>query len=243
MEESRTAGRSKRYILVIDSNVDDRFQTGMLVQRFGYDICTASSASDAIDFMHVAPPAAIVTEAGLTGAGLVSRIKKDARFSDIPVILLTATPDLDLEIRARKGEFACLRKPLDVEKFYQAFQAAVEKTPRKNIRIGTSLEARLENIEEGGKGRVSVLSEYGLFFRTHEPRELNERVTVSFTIRDRTIKVEAVVLYSYALEASPFREPGMGMKFVKIGPEDQAFIRAFILEEVQEGIRPYGHQP
>jgi CheY-like chemotaxis protein len=229
------AERSKNYILILDGNVDDRFQLSMVLQRFGYNICTASSAEVAIDFMHVAPPAGIVAEA-MTGAGLASRIKKDLRFSGVPVILLAPAPDLDLELRTHRGEFAaCLTKPLDVEKFYQAVQAAIEKTPRKNIRIDTSLPAKIENVEEGGKGVVTVLSEYGMFFLTEEPLSLNTKAPVSFIINDRTITAEAVVLYSYSLEASPFRAPGMGMKFVKINPEDQAFIKAYILEKIKAG--------
>jgi hypothetical protein len=35
------------------------------------------------------------------------------------------------------------------------------------------------------------------------------------------------------LETSPFKEPGMGMKFVKISPEDQAFIKSYILEQIK----------
>lgn len=243
MDGASITQRSKSYILVVDSNVDDRFQTSMVLQRFGYNICTAGSAGEAVDFMHVAPPAAIVAE-GTTGAGLVFRTKKDPRFSGIPVILLAKAPDLDLELRARRGEFsAYLAKPLEVEKFYAAVQASIEKTPRKNIRIDTSLEAKLENVDEGEKGFVTVLSEYGMFFLTEDPQPLNARVAVSFEIKGRAIKLEAAVLYSYSLEASPFKVPGMGMKFVKIAPEDQAFIKAYILEQVQECIPRQDPQP
>ncbi len=232
MAESGAEARNKNYILVVDNNVDDRFQTSMQLQRFGYNICTASSAEVAMDFMHVAPPAAIVAESS-AGLNLQARMKKDPRFAGAPVILQTKMPDLDLDLRVRRGDFAaCLVKPLDVEKFYQVIQSSIEKTPRKNIRIDTSLPARLENVKEGGKGRVSVLSEFGMFYQTGDPQPLNTKVTVSFEIKDRTIRAEAVVLYSYALEASPFKAPGMGMKFVQIRPDDQAFIKAFIMENV-----------
>ncbi len=232
MAESGSEARNKNYILTVDGNVDDRFQTGMLLQRFGYNICTASSAEVAMDFMHVAPPAAIIAESS-AGLNLLARMKKDPRFSGAPLILLTKMPDLDLDLRARRGDFsACLVKPLDVEKFYQAIQTAIEKTPRKNIRIDTSLPARLENVKEGGKGRVTVLSEFGMFFQTADPQPLHARVTVSFEVKARTIRADAVVLYSDALEASPFKAPGMGMKFVQISPDDQALIKSFILENV-----------
>jgi hypothetical protein len=72
-----------------------------------------------------------------------------------------------------------------------------------------------------------------MFFPTEEPRPLNTVVKVDLEIGDRTLKFEAVVLYSYELETSPFKEAGMGMKFVKISPEDQAFIKAYILEQIK----------
>ncbi len=46
------------------------------------------------------------------------------------------------------------------------------------------------------------------------------------------ISLEAVVLYSCSSGEGPFREQGMGMKFVKISPQDRALIKAYILEEV-----------
>ena len=233
MADGSTENRKKRYILLVDKNVDDRFRTGMILQRFGYNICTANSAQEAMDFMHVTPPAAIVTEAGVTGSDLISRIKKDGRFTDVPLMFMTTESDLDLELRARRGEIAaCLRKPVEADAFYQAIQASVEKTPRKNIRIATALEAKLESVEEHSDGLVRVISEFGMFFRTSESQELNAQLPVTIKFPDRTISVVAVVLYTYSLESSPFDEPGMGMKFTEIKPEDQAFIKAYILEEV-----------
>lgn len=236
MGESSAKDRAKRYILVADNNVDDRFETGMILQRFGYNICTAGTAGETIEFMHVAPPAAVIAEA-LIGVNLAARLKKDARFSDIPIIALAKAPDLDLELRTKRQEFAaCLVKPLDVDAFYQTVQLSVEKTPRKNIRIGVSLEAMVRHGASQEKGHVTVISEFGMFIRTREPRPLNERVDVDIRVRERTIALTAVVLYSYSFEASPFREPGMGMKFVKISPEDRAYIKIYILEEIREGI-------
>jgi len=225
-----TADKNNMYILVVDFNVDDRFFTSMLLQRYGYNISTASSGAEAISFMHVAPPSVIVSESSI-GIGLAARLKKDFRFSNIPIIILAKSSDLDLDLRLRRGDFAaCVYKPLDAEKFYQAIQAALGMTMRKNMRIKTSLLARLDGVEEG---IVSVLSEYGMFFPTEEPRPLETGVKVDLAIGDKTVKLEAVVLYSYELETSPFKEAGMGMKFVTISPEDQAFIKAYIFEQIK----------
>jgi len=237
MTGGSTGERKNRYILLVDKNVDDRFRTGMIIQRIGYNICTANSAQEAVDFSYVTPPVAIVAEAGTVGTTLLSRIKKDGRFSDVPLLYTTKEPDLDLELRARRGEIAaCLRKPVETEALYQALQAALEKTPRKNIRIPVALKAKLMNVKERSEGLVTVISEYGMFFRTEEPLDLNAAVPVTITFPDRSISLTAVVLYSYSLEASPFNEPGMGMKFTKIAAEDQAFIKSYILAHVEGGL-------
>jgi CheY-like chemotaxis protein len=225
-----TTDKNKMYLLVVDFSVDDRFSTSMLLQRYGYNICTANSGTEAISFMHVAPPSVIVAESSIS-IGLAYRLKKDVRFSNIPIIVLAKASDLDLDQRLQRGEFAaCLNKPVDPEKFYQAVQVALGQNRRKNIRIETSLLARLDGVDEG---IVSVLSEYGMFFPTEEPRPLNTVVKAELEIGDKTVKLEAVVLYSYELETSPFKEAGMGLKFLKISPEDQAFIKAYILEQIK----------
>ncbi len=230
--------RKKRYILVVDSNVDDRFTMSMMLQRLRYNICTARTVDEAIEFMCVAPPSGILAEAGHTGSGLLERIKKDSRFSDVPLILLSA-PDRALEERARRGEFAaCLRKPVDVEELYRAVESVIEKGPRRNIRIATSLKAKLEDQGAGTDGYITVISEYGMFFRTLDPLPMNTRFPVGLEIKGRAIKLDAVVLYNCSVDDGPFKEPGMGLKFTRIAPADQDHIRQFIREEVTRGIVP-----
>lgn len=227
---SNTADKNKMYFLVVDFSVDDRFFTSMLLQRYGYNVCTASSTEEAFSFMHVLPPSVIVAESVL-GIELATRIRKNARFSDVPIIVLAKVSDLELDMRLRKGEFvACLNKPVDGEKFHQAIQSALNRPQRKNIRIETSLLARIAGVQEG---IVSVLSEYGMFFPTEDPQPLKTIITAELEIGERIIKVEAVVLYSCESSTSPFKEAGMGMKFVKISPDDQSFIRSYILEQIK----------
>ena len=233
--------KNKRFVLVVDSNVDDRFSTSMLLQRFGCNIFTAHSAAEAIEFMCVAPPAAVVSEAGQTGAEILSRIKKEPRFSDVPLILLSSSPDRALEDRARHGEFvAFLRKPINIEEFYRIVEEVIHRGPRRNIRVATYLMANLEDDLARDEGYVTVLSEYGMFFRTLAPRPVNTRVAVTFDIKGRAIQLEAVVLYVTSFNEGPFKEPGVGLKFTKVSPEDRTLIKAFILERVQEDIGQQG---
>jgi hypothetical protein len=47
-----------------------------------------------------------------------------------------------------------------------------------------------------------------------------------------------VVLYAFGRGRDLFQEPGMGLKFVRITPEDREFIRQYIREEITRGVSP-----
>ncbi len=229
--------KNKGYILVVDANVNDRFYTCMLLQRFGYNVFTAHTVEEAIEFMTVEPPSAILADSDLSGSALYSWLTKDPRFFDIPLILLSWWPNPALEERARIDGFAAyLRKPNNVGEFYQIVQIAIEKGPRRNLRITTFLPARIEDGLDRCEGYVTVLSEYGMFFLTLDPRPIHAQIPLSFTIKGRPIQLEAVVLYAISFAEGPFKEPGMGLKFVKISRADRDLIANYMLELCEQGI-------
>ncbi len=226
------------YILVIDADVNERFTMSMILHRFGYTVCVAGSVREGIEFLCVAPAVAIFAESGAVGSELLARLSNDARFRAVPVVLASESPDRGLEERIRRGELAGLiRKPLDIDNVYQVIQKVIEKGSRVNIRISAVLPARLKGGSET-EGHVTVLSQYGMFFRTLAPRPAGSRVVVDLTLWDRVISLDTEVLYIVSFEEGPFCEPGMGMKFVGINPEDNNLIRAFIHDYLWDGLAP-----
>jgi CheY-like chemotaxis protein len=237
MKGAHTLEKMKKYVLVMDSNAVDRFSTCLLLQRFGYYIVTASTPEEAVEFMNMARPSAVVADAGLAGSPLFSEVKKDRRFSAIPLILLSSSDAALEEHRVRGSVIAAhLRKPVHVEEFYRTLQTVVEKGLRRNIRIPTHLSAVLEDVPVAGGGFVSELSEEGMFFQSLESRPTNARIPISFEIMGRTILLEAIVLYCASLEQGSLKKPGMGMKFEKISPVDRDLIKTYILDQVKEGM-------
>ncbi len=230
-----------RYLLVVDPDVNERFTMGMLLQRFGYTVATAGTVREGTDFLCVAPAVAVFAEAGDLGTDLRTRLTADARFRDVPLVLVADGPDRELERRERQGELSgLLRKPLNAESVFSVIQTVIEKGTRRNIRIATALPAVVRTEGEEGEGYVTVLSQYGLFFRTLAPLPAGSRAAVEFEVWDRTVVLEAAVLYGVAFEDGPFSEPGMGMKFPKVAPEDSALFRAFILEHFSADSAPSG---
>lgn len=223
--------RSKQYILLIDDNSDDRLKTGLLLQKFGYSVHSASEVAAALDFFCAAPPAGVIADAAQDGLTLLTLVRKDSRFSDVPVILMRSSPGRALN--AGISAAAWLEKPVTADALYRVVQSAIEKTPRQNIRITTSLKAKVGTGEV--EGAVTSLSEFGLFFQVRDQLPMKTAVPVSFEIKGRTIRAVAVVLYVSAYEEGSSREPGMGMKFITISPEDRALVKAFVLEQLSSG--------
>jgi len=230
--------RNKQYILVVDAAEEELFHTCILLQRFGHEIVTARSGEKALEFMTVSPPSAIVADPASGVDLFLSRLRQDPRFYDVPLVLLSWWPNALQEVGKIKGAFfANLRKPIDVVQLYQTVEAAVERGPRRNIRIITQIMATLEDGLAGGDGLATTLSEHGLFFRTFVLRQVGARIPAIVRIKDALIRLEAEVLYVIPFEDGPFQEPGMGMKFVQISRPDRELIMAFIIEQLENGIR------
>jgi CheY-like chemotaxis protein/Tfp pilus assembly protein PilZ len=234
--------RSNRYLLVVDNNTSDLFIASMLLQRFKYQVCTANTAGQSLEMMSIARPALVMAELllpGMSGLDLFKIMKQDPRTSSIPFIFLYNSAD-DTEQRRSmtSGADGYLLKPIIVEDLYRIVQAAVETTPRANIRIQASLDVRVnsEMLDHVEGDCASVLSEHGMYVRTHKPYQKNERVTMQVNLNGRSIGLEATVLYCHTYGNGPFKEPGMGLTFSRIDSADRDYIRKFIREEVTKGI-------
>ena len=141
--------RNPRYLLIVDNNVNDLYYLSMLLQRFGYNACTATAGSDAFELAVTAVPELIVTALDLPdfpGAGLVHRLKQDSRTSRIPVIVINDKPAPELEQQCRKaGVIAFLINPVPAEVLFRTIQKTIEATPRENMRIRTRLPISMNN--------------------------------------------------------------------------------------------------
>jgi CheY-like chemotaxis protein len=234
--------RKSRYLLTVDSDINELYYTTLLLQRFSYNSCTATAGVDALVMAIAAVPSLIIAELNLTdmpGLELIRRLKQDLRTAAVPVIVKTMGPTPELELQCRRaGVVAFVHSPVLAEELYRVVQTAIEPTPRTNIRIHTELPVIMNGKPlECAEGEcASELSEHGMYVRTRQSCPSNTPVPVRFTIRDRFISAEAQVLYCHLFGQGPFKEPGIGFKFVRIAPEDRAFIRTYIEEELMKGM-------
>jgi CheY-like chemotaxis protein len=234
--------RKKRLILVVDSDAAHLYYTGMLLQRLDYNIHTVKTAEDALEVMDVALPALVLTETvlpGVNGLELLKRIKRNPRTTGVPVIVYSQAVNQSLKDACmREGCAAYLQKPIVPDVLYAIIQEATETRPRRYIRFSTCLKLMVGDEAEGGgsftDSCITAISENGLYINTSTPRKIGTHLPLTIFLGASRIRVEGHVLYSFKLNEGPLREPGMGIKFSHIEPEDQAFIREFIRKELTQ---------
>jgi len=235
-------GNTSHFLLVVDSYATDRLYVSMLLQRFEYNIGTTKNAGETLEISSVAVPSLIITALALedmSGLELIRKLRQERLTENIPVIIHTSAHTRERERQCiEAGAAACIRNPVQAEELYRTVQAAIEPTPRANIRITAFLPVAVNNIPIlcGGGECATVLSEHGMYIKTQKPYPKKSSITVQITIHDHVIVAESVVLYSYKTGEGPNKEPGMGLQFTRIAPYDQEVIRQFINQEIHKGI-------
>jgi Tfp pilus assembly protein PilZ len=190
--------------------------------------------------MNTDVPMVVLTEIALpkmNGISLFRSMRESPSLKAIPVIILTSETDPGLrDTCLRAGCAAYLNKPFDPDVLYRTIQSVSESSPRRNIRLATSFPVIIGGQDVAGGERrtdyATALSEGGIFIRTLYPLPVNAVRPLMFTIRERSLNVTAAVLYTYSVGQGPYREPGMGMKFIEVSDTDKRFIRDFINQKL-----------
>jgi two-component system, chemotaxis family, sensor kinase CheA len=112
---ARPAPRSRRSILLVEDSALVRAMEKRVIEDAGYDVVTAVDGEDAIGKLGSRPFAGVVSDVQmphLDGLGLTARIREDARYRDLPVILVTAlASDADKRRGLEVGANAYIPKP------------------------------------------------------------------------------------------------------------------------------------
>lgn len=243
-KSTQSSERKKRLLLIVDSDGAHLYYASILLQRLEYTIYTTKTAEEALEIMDISIPSLILADADLermSGVEFLQQLKRNPRTNPIPVIAYSLSKDPAVgESCLREGAAAFLKKPLDAEALYAAIQKATEATPRNYVRLNTCLDVIVGSESGTDASRfdecVTALSESGMYVSTTKTRPKGIQLPITLFLGNAVIKIVGMVLYSFDRSTGPLRTPGMGIKFVRISPADQALIRAFIEKQLTDGL-------
>jgi CheY-like chemotaxis protein len=232
-----------RSLLIVDSNLQQLASLSKLLQRLEYQAGTAKSAQEALDMAATTIPNLIIISlslADMSGINFMQLLRKTPKISHIPFIALRTQEDAPEQDCYSVGASSCLSIPVDLEKLYQAVQAAIEIRPRTAIRLRTIQPVKVDTMPFDGYSGMHTLalSERGMFLHTMKPAPTNTTLALRINLNGLIIAARARVLYSGQSSRGTYNEPGVGLEFIQIAPKDREFIRKFIHSEVTRDIDP-----
>ena len=99
----RLSSSSVPTVLVIDDSATFREELRTALEEASFVVMTAPSGEEGLKLAASQRPAAILVDGvlpGIDGATVIRRIRLDAALRDVPCLLLTASDDMDAELRA-----------------------------------------------------------------------------------------------------------------------------------------------
>lgn len=102
-------------ILVVDDEADIRLVLSARLAAAGYEVETAADGLEALSRVRSSPPDAVLLDLmlpGIDGFGVCAMLKRDQRFSHIPIMMLSArSQPADRQTCSTLGADAYLGKP------------------------------------------------------------------------------------------------------------------------------------
>lgn len=234
--------RKDRFLMVVDNDSDSLSYLSVLLHRFNYPAYKAMSAQEALETAMTAMPFLVIMSLHLPdmpGFDFMQQLKDHPSTSHIPLIAVSRKEDAEARKRCLDlGAVGYLYHPVDAETLYRVVQVAVEKNPRSCMRVRTNQLVKVCDVRHDSiyDAHTLDLSERGMFLRTISLASVHARLSLQLDLDGRIIPTEAEVLYNCREGEGPYQEAGVGLKFNRIEPKDQEFLRKFIKAEVMRGI-------
>jgi len=116
-----------RKILIADDEPSILVSTAMLLRDFGYEVVTCSAADAIVATLEKETPDLLLQDVRMPGLDLeklVLSLRGDARWAMLPIVIFSASMDLD-DIHRRVGAAGMLEKPFKPHELVAALDEAL----------------------------------------------------------------------------------------------------------------------
>ena len=109
-------GRAAR-VLLVEDDPDIRQAMAELLQDEGYEYILAKNGLEALEALRDQRPSLLLIDLVMPlmdGVELITRLRGDARWCDLPIVIMTAAGDRIMGVDLDSLNVPVLRKPLDI---------------------------------------------------------------------------------------------------------------------------------
>ena len=224
-----------RRLLLVD---DQPFFLAMgqtVLRAGGYEVRTAASGPEALRAARAAPPDAILLDdemPGMDGYETCRRLKADPATAGIPVAMLTASVDPQLNRKAfQVGADVTILKAVSTARLLNMLQVVLTTARGRRTDSRAEVALSVEYEDAGGVAAAETvnLSADGMFIKTPTPAAVGTTLLLRFAVPgSQRWQCSARVVWAWRGEGQHASPPGMGIQFLNLPPEARAAIRAFV---------------
>lgn len=124
-------------VLIVDDSETVRHQVSGVLAGAGFDVCQAIDGVDAVETIQQGGIDCVVCDVNMprkNGIEVVSDVKSDGRFADLPILMLTTEGATSRAADAREaGASGWMVKPFQPEMLILTIQKLVESTQQKDL--------------------------------------------------------------------------------------------------------------
>lgn len=227
-------GALPRRILLVDDQPFFLTLGQHILRGGGYEVLTAPSGPEALQVARSTPPDAILLDVempGMNGFDTCRRLKADPATATIPVAMLTATLDPQVNQKAfQVGAEATILEAVSAARLLNMVQVVLTtaRGRRTALRIGVALAVEYEDVGRVAAGETLNLSADGMFIKTPTPAAIGAILVLRFAIPgSRRWQCSGRVVWTRGPGDQHPYPPGMGIQFLDLSPEARSAIITF----------------
>jgi uncharacterized protein (TIGR02266 family) len=230
----------KKIILLADATLFFIGSEKTFFLRDNFELRTAHTGVEVLEIVASSCPDIIFLDLNMpemSGDECCRRIKDDAKFKDIPVVMVTeGVKEADLERCRQSGCDDLMLKPINRDHFI----SIAKKNLKIQLRTVPRYVARMRI--SFGPDASQLLSEYtlnlstgGVFLETMALMAEGTPLAVQFVLPHRNIPISCKACVAWVNSPDMIRNPhlptGMGLQFLDLSSESIEAIRSYIQEE------------
>ncbi|MEU4727149.1 response regulator [Streptomyces sp. NPDC023588] len=136
---SRVVSGASGRVLVVDDNKVIRQLIKVNLELEGFEVVTANDGAECLDIVHRVSPDVITLDVvmpRLDGFGAAARLRADPRTRDVPLAIVSACTQHEVEEGIAAGVDAFLAKPFEPAELVRVVRGLAERKDRRDGRKG-----------------------------------------------------------------------------------------------------------
>jgi len=227
---------SKRFlILLVDDSEQVLTSVSTCLHRMNFDVLPVHSGPDALNFMRVLTPDAVLLDAcmpGVSGIETLHQVREQDLLQSVPLVLLTENDTDEAKGREAYDCAAYLRKPILLETFNALLNDLFPfpKGPRQHLRAPMNQRVALHYDDRYTLCHAVTLAEGGIYLRRVMPLPVGTQVAVSIPEDGiERLRLRGEVIYNRDISGRKFTiPPGMAVRFTHLSGDDRAALRRIV---------------